>query len=164
MINKKLDQMTTVLNWFLGIILTLMLLITFIQVVLRYVFNSPLIWADEVTLVMLTWYGYIIIAILVKEGKHISLEFLYSRFNQMTKKGLDLLRNILILGFAILMVYFGSEMVINTQGRHLPASHLPRSLLYFPLIISGLLISFYTINHVITLLFPRTGREAGDRR
>lgn len=163
-IKKIIEPMTGIINWFLGVILTLMLIITFIQVVLRYVFNNPFIWAEEVTLVMLIWYGYIIIALLVKEDKHISLEFLYLKFNTNIRNFLDVIRNFLILSFSILMIYYGMEMVGNAEGKYLPASHIPRSMLSIPLIISGLLITLYTVNHLIILLFPSAGKEVGNRK
>lgn len=158
-INNIIERITDVINWFLGVILTLMLMITFIQVVLRYVFNSPLIWAEEVTLVMLVWFGYLIIAILVKEDNHISLEVFYLKLNRNLRKILDVVKHVLLLGFSILMVYFSVEMVINAQGKYLPASQINRAMLYIPLAVSGILIVLYTSSHLFKLFVTSEERK-----
>lgn len=154
-----IERITTVINWILGVMLTLMLILTFIQVVLRYVFNSPLMWSEEVTLVMLVWYGYLIIAILVKEDNHISINFFYLKFNKNIRKILDVVKYVFMLAFSVLMLYFGFEMMVNASGKYLPASQLSRAMLYIPLVISGILIVLYIFSHVFKLFCTSEERE-----
>ncbi|MGM8212925.1 TRAP transporter small permease [Virgibacillus sp. W0430] len=152
--NQLISKLSSLINIVLGVILSVMLVITFIQVVLRYVFNSPLVWAEEITLILLVWYGYLVIAILIRSKEHIALEFLYSKLGRKLQKGLDVVKYILLFLFAVLMVYYGFEMMINAQGKSFPVSRLPRSIINLPMMISGLLILLYTVQHLVALIKP----------
>lgn len=162
MMRKLIDSITKVIHIFLGIILVSMLIITFIQVLLRYILNSPLVWAEEVTLILLVWYGYLIIAVLIRSNEHIALEFIYSRLNSTLQRTLDLFKYLLVLGFAILMIYFGFEMFQNALGKNFPASQIPRSIINLPMAISGILISIYTFHHLIRII--RMPHQEGGQR
>lgn len=147
------------LDLLLGGILLLMLFLIFTQVVLRYIFNSPIIWVEEVTMLLLVWYGYIAIGILVKDNGHIAIEYFYSLANRTVQKYLDVFVNTLLLIFSVMMVKYGFDIAVNSIGEQLPASHLPKVVLNLPLLISGVIISLLTVNIFLKVLFNREGGE-----
>ena len=58
--------------------LFIMLVICFSAVIMRYVFNDPWTWSEEVILVILVIFGYLCISIDVYNDEHIALTFLYN--------------------------------------------------------------------------------------
>lgn len=40
------------------VLLVLMLSVCFISVIMRYAFNSPLVWSEEIILTCLIWFGF----------------------------------------------------------------------------------------------------------
>jgi TRAP-type C4-dicarboxylate transport system permease small subunit len=157
-IKAMADKLCNILNWMAGIVLSIMLFITFAQVVMRKVFNRPFIWAEELTLAMLVWFGYITISVVVKEDGHMSITFLYNMLGKKMKLLLDVLKHALMIGFSALMAVYSIQMAKNAYGNVLPASQISRSLLYIPLVISGVLIIVFSIIHLIDLfLKPHKG-------
>ena len=150
-INKILDKTTNIIKWITGILLSIMLAITFIQVILRYVFNNPTMWAEEVTLTILLWFGYFAIAMGVGDDSHMSIEFFYQTLSKPMRKILDIIKQIIMIGFSTLMVYYGNQMVQNAQGKLLPASQISRIMIYLPLSIGGILMVLYSIAHLIRI-------------
>lgn len=86
--------------------LFIMLVICFSAVIMRYVFNDPWTWSEEVILVILVIFGYLCISIDVYNDEHIALTFLYNAVPKWAKTALDCLRHILIGGFFLLMAKY----------------------------------------------------------
>lgn len=147
-----LDKLTNFLRFISGILLSIMLIITFLQVILRYVFHKPIMGAEEITLVMLLWFGYFAISTAVWEQGHMALEVFYEMFNIKIRKILDIIKYLLMITFSSMMFYYGLQLVINARGNVLPGSKISRSMLYLPLSISGVLIFVFSMVHLIKLL------------
>lgn len=161
-IDNILDYLEKLLKWASALLLLFMLTITFIQVVMRYIFNKPFMWAEEVTLTMLIWFGYFTITMVVKEDEHMSIEFLYNLFNTRIRRLLDAVKHLLMICFSGLMVFYGSQMVISAIGKTLPASRIGRSILYLPLVISGALMALFSIVQLIKVFLVTEKREGGE--
>jgi C4-dicarboxylate transporter DctQ subunit len=58
----------------LVILLSLMILIAFLQIVLRNLFSTGLAWGDPLVRNLVLWVGFIGAAIATKEGKHITID------------------------------------------------------------------------------------------
>ena len=54
-----------------------MLVINFMQVLMRYVFNAPFAWSEEIILVLLVWFGFFCMSIDIFYDSHISLTGIY---------------------------------------------------------------------------------------
>lgn len=58
------------------ILLSLMILLSFSQVLLRNFFNSGILWADILIRQLVLWVGFLGASLAVRESKHISIDFL----------------------------------------------------------------------------------------
>ena len=58
------------------ILLSLMILFSFTQVLLRNFFNDGILWADIFVRQLVLWVGFLGASLAVREGKHISIDFL----------------------------------------------------------------------------------------
>ncbi len=84
-----------------SVILIIVTLITFVQVVMRFVFDAPFSWSEEVTLMFLVWFGYLCMAIDIYTDDHAALYFLYNRMSPVLRKGADLFRHGLLVWFFV---------------------------------------------------------------
>jgi len=66
----------------LSLILSLALL-TFVKVIFRYVLNSPIIWSDEIIVLMILVLTYFGAALAANERAHITVDLLESLFSKM---------------------------------------------------------------------------------
>ena len=76
-----------------------MTVVVFVQVVLRYVFLSPLVWAEESARYLLIWISCLGSAYGVKKGIHISVMFVYKKLRGRLKGTIALASYILQMGF-----------------------------------------------------------------
>jgi TRAP-type C4-dicarboxylate transport system permease small subunit len=59
-----------------SILLGLMILIAFLQIVLRNIFATGIAWADPLVRNLVLWVGFVGAAIATREGRHISIDVL----------------------------------------------------------------------------------------
>jgi TRAP-type C4-dicarboxylate transport system permease small subunit len=129
--------------------LVIMLTLTVFQVVMRYVFNKPTSWSEEITLFTLVWFGYVAMAIGVRKDTHISLEFLYDHLGAKGKKILDIVRYSLLLALALMMTYYSFPMIKIGMTNAMPATGISRAVLYAPALFGGLLMSLFSLVNLI---------------
>ena len=93
-------------------LLAAMTLLTFVQVVLRYVFDSGLIWALEATTYLFGWLVLIGISIGIRTNTHIAVDLLSQRLPPRARQLVALIAVGLSLLYAGLMCY-GSWTLID---------------------------------------------------
>jgi len=96
-----------------GIFLGLLALVTFYEVVARYIFNAPTIWANDVSTVMLRFIVFFSMGVLLIEGRHIRITFLADRLKGVAQKAVNILTMLCILPYAYVMVEYGIKLTQN---------------------------------------------------
>ncbi len=103
---KKIGQWTdhieeTLIAFFLGA----MTLLTFANVVCRYVFNSNILWALELTVFMFAWMVLVGASYGVKKQFHIGVDVIINMVSPSMRRGMALLSCFCCLLFAALFLY-----------------------------------------------------------
>ena len=87
----------------IAVALGLMTLLTFVNVVLRYAFNSAIIWSLEVTLVLFAWLVLFGISYGFKVTAHLGVDALVNAVPSRAKRVLAVLAGLLTLFYAMLL-------------------------------------------------------------
>ncbi|MDD2882597.1 MAG: TRAP transporter small permease [Rhodoferax sp.] len=95
---KILDHLE---EWIIGLMLAAMTGLTFLQVVMRYVFNSGFSWALELTTVFFAFMIFVGISYGVRVGSHIGVDALVKMMRP------TLRRNVSILAVLLSLLYVG---------------------------------------------------------
>ena len=66
-------------KFLLAAMLSIMILLAFLQIILRNVFSSGISWGDPLVRYLVLWVGFIGASLASKEGKHITIE-VFSRW------------------------------------------------------------------------------------
>lgn len=123
-----------------------MVLIIFVNVVLRYGFNSGLMWSEEIALLLAVWFGFISLALGVKQNLHINLSLIAEhKMPDRLNRALDILRGVLYLAIGLAMLVFGWKLTKMTMGSIMPATRWPAGLLYAVLPLSGIVLIYESI-------------------
>ena len=123
-------------------LLAAMVLLIAANVFMRYVLNSGITWSEEVALVFVVWFTFIALALGVKQRLHISLCLLPEKISPKIDFLLSKLTDIVILFMGYIMIHYGWILVQFTSRSILPATGVPASVLYFPLVLSGVLVLY----------------------
>jgi len=86
-------------------LLALMVVVTFANVVARYVFNSNLLWALELTTYLFAWLVIFGTSYGVKIGAHLGVDAVLHRFTLPTRRALGLLAVAACVAYAAIMLY-----------------------------------------------------------
>jgi TRAP-type C4-dicarboxylate transport system permease small subunit len=127
-----------------------MVLIIFSNVVLRYVFNSGLMWSEEVALLLAVWFIFIAMSLGVKQNLHINITlFPESRQPRWLRKALGVLKSAAVLVVAITMLVHGWKLVGFTMQSIMPATQWPAGLLYAILPVSAVIMIYESLMDIL---------------
>lgn len=127
------------------------------QVFARQVLDSPSGWSEELAKYLFIWLGLFGAALVFGERGHIAVDFAVKNLPERAKVVVAVIVQLAILAFTVLVLIWGGYRVVelawdqNLTG--LPVNVGP---LYLALPISGVLIAFYTVYHLVRIL---TGAE-----
>ena len=77
------------------------------EVIMRYLFNSPTIWVNEVSRLLQIWATYLALTYSFHKQDFIRITVIYDRLNETGKKILDFISFIFIIIFSCFVVYYG---------------------------------------------------------
>jgi len=106
---KRLDE------WLIAILLAAMTLLTFSQVVMRYVFNSGFTWAVEMTTVLFAGMIFIGISYGVRVGAHIGVDALVKLLPNKLRRAVSILAVLLCLVYAGMVIYGSMQYVLKMK-------------------------------------------------
>lgn len=96
----------------IALLLAGMTLLTFSQVVARYVFNSGSVWALEVTTYLFAWLVLLGASYVIKTGSHIAVDSIANLFSEQTRKWVALFAIASCMVFVAIM-FIGSYEYIS---------------------------------------------------
>lgn len=130
-------------------LLELIVVVIVMQVVLRFVFNSPTKWSEEAAMLSLVWFGMLAVAIGVRRHRHISITFFRDLLPRRGGVALDVFAQVIILIFAMILITNGSDLVAIAGQSKLAASQLPKSFLYFSAMTGGGLMAINALTNLL---------------
>lgn len=110
----------------IGGILGVMTLITFANVVMRYVFNSNILWALESTVFLFGWMVLLGASYCVKKGAHLGVDAVLELVSPGARRGMGLISALVCILFACLLLKGAWDYWANfanlpqTEGRWFP--------------------------------------------
>ena len=110
----------------IAVLLGLMTLVTFVNVVLRYGFNSQLIWGLEVTLILFAWLVIFGVSYCIKVTAHLGVDALTNLFSPSGRKVLALVSAACCIAYGMLLLkgawdYWAPFAALQpTEGRWFP--------------------------------------------
>ena len=77
------------------------------EVIMRYLFNSPTVWVNEISRFLQIWATYLALTYSFHKKEFIRITVIYDKLNDAGKRFLDLISAIFILTFSCFVLYFG---------------------------------------------------------
>jgi C4-dicarboxylate transporter DctQ subunit len=107
------------------VMLALMTLVTFMQVVLRYVFNAGFTWALELTTIFFAAMIFVGISYGVRVGAHIGVDAIVSKLPSGIRRVTSIVVVLLCLLYAGLVIYGSWGYVMKMRSVHVEMEDLP---------------------------------------
>ena len=126
--------------------------IVFWQVFGRYVLNSSPTWTESLALVLVLYVTLIGAAVGVRDAGHIGMESLLVLVPERIRNRIELLIHALVIVFGAAMIYNGAVLGSSVWSYKIPNLGLPEAVRYLPLVVSGVLIISFSIEHLMALV------------
>ncbi len=123
-----------------------------VQVVGRYVFNDTPTWAEGLALQLVLYVTALGVAVGVRDAGHIGLESLVALLPDAWRLKLEVLIHALVALFGGLMAWSGGLWTQLKWDERDPMLGVPVGLDYLALVIAGVLIVLFSIEHIVALI------------
>ena len=109
-----------------------MSIVIFVQVVMRYVFQSSLTWSEELARYMFVWLVYFSVSYTARREKHIRIDAAINLYPKKARPYIEILSELIVLGFSIFIAVTGYTVFgkIAWSGQMSPAMRIPMAYAY----------------------------------
>lgn len=132
----------------IGAILFIMMFVILVaQIVFRQIFDSPLVWSEELAILLFTYVGMLGVSIGVKYRQHVFIDFLYNKFSGKGLKIANTFIQSIVFISLIAMIQIGYKLFLRKKIFQLIALKISAGWMYIalPLIATLMLIRFFQV-------------------
>ena len=141
-----------------------MILIVVTQVATRKLFNFVFFWSEEMTLLLLTRFSFMGMAIGFREGLHLNMDLLESILPKSINTVLDKIVQVATILFGLYFIIQGWDFTVMMHESTLPATKLPTSIMYLVMPVTGIMTTIYGFLQLINIDTKRHKDEGGEEQ
>jgi TRAP-type C4-dicarboxylate transport system permease small subunit len=147
------------LEWLVICLFGLMVMLVFGNVVLRYGFNSGIVFSEECSRFLFIWTVFLGSVLMLRDNGHLGVHTITKLMPLTGKKICKFISDALTLACCVLMTYGGWKTVSMNMINIAPVSGIPMGLVYFALLVCSVGMGALLIDSLYRLL---TGRMTED--
>lgn len=135
----KIDK---TVDGFCIVLLVAMILVVVMAVITRKGFGWMFAWSEEITLLCLTWFTFMGIAVGFRERLHLSMDLcekLPPKILLLSDRFIDLVTFLL----GLYLIFYGWNFAMSMRGSILPATEMPNLVQYIVMPITGVMTCVY---------------------
>lgn len=126
-------------------LLVFLILNVFTAVLMRRFLGHMFPWSEEISLLSLTWFSFMGIAIGFREKLHLGMDLLDHYLPARVIAVWDRVIDLVVLGFGLYLVWFGAEFTLKMGTSTLAITGWPNMVQYVVMPITGVLTSVYSL-------------------
>jgi TRAP-type C4-dicarboxylate transport system permease small subunit len=154
------------INGFNGLLLVVMFLITFWQIINRFLPGEATVWSEEVARFLFVWIVFLGAGTLVRDGEHIRISIVTDRLSPKAGRIVHVISAALVIPFVIFMTWGGYKNMIKQWNTFAPTvDWLRLGYVYLALVLGGSIMLLYLLRNLINEFFapkPESDPSFGD--
>ncbi len=129
----------------LSLMIIVMVIVVFLQVTNRYIFNNPLSWTEEVARFIFIWITFLGTFLALKSKAHVGMSSFMDRFSAKTKNTAETIVAFLMIYYLFYLIQVGIKIVRETGQTFTPALDISFSYIYVAIPLSATLMVLYLL-------------------
>lgn len=131
-IRSIVEKGNILLGYVSGLGILLMGLMLFYEVVCRYFFRSPTIWAQEMSIYLFMWTMLAGGAYTLQQGKHVRIDLIIEHLSKRTQQILEMITSVAGMLFCAVITWQAYEMIKSSIGYNKVSATLLRIPMWIP--------------------------------
>lgn len=156
---QKLDKAGQFINKIYSVIgaafLVLIIVSCTVQTFTRYVLNNSQVWTEETARYAFVWFVMLGATVVTRNWSHASLDFVVNKFPITLQRVFEAATYLLVMLCGVVMVIYGTQLVVKVWGSVSTACHYPISLVYLSIPVSGVAIAYHSFVHFLGVYFKK---------
>ncbi len=144
-----------VLEFFLVVLMSTLVLDVVWQVASRYIFGNPSSFTDELATFLLIWVGLAGAAYVKGKNEHLAIDILHTKLSPLNVVRMMMFINFLVIVFCLTIMIIGGSWLVYTRfvlGQLSASMQVPVGYVYMIVPISGILMTYYAIDDISHLV------------
>ncbi|MDG2918083.1 TRAP transporter small permease [Bisgaard Taxon 10/6] len=146
------DKLFNGIQILLGVMLAVMIALVFFNVILRFFFNSGLVWSEEVSRYVFVYVIYLGAIVAMKENAHLGVDTFIKKAPEKLKWLLFVLGRLIIIVVMAILFKGSLAMVIQSHTAKAAATGLPLSVVYGIGLLTGAAIILIALLNIIDVI------------
>lgn len=148
-VNKKKFWLSDIDEILASFFLALIVILSGYGVIMRYFFNTPRAWVEEICVVFFIWFTFLASSALCKNNELIRIDYLLTKIPAKFANFIDGIIQPLIMIFCLsFMIYLGFKLLPMSKMRFTPALQFSYVYIYAIIPISALFMLYYELRKI----------------
>lgn len=161
-IGKAFDSLEKALKIICGVLLVGFVVLTLIQVVMRYVFGNPLSWSEQLARYMFIWMLMLYMPVIMRHGNNLGFDLIINRLSKKAQNVFWIICEMLIAAFAALYCTYSVQLCIKFSRKTLVGLGIKANWVYSAQIVGAALLFLFSLELVINRILKTMGK--GDEK
>lgn len=148
LIHSVYDRILGIMVTIIGIVMVCAVLL---QISARYLPVAGLIWTEELARLTFIWFFFLSAALTLSKKKHLGIDFFYLKATKKLQYYLDILAQVVIFMFGIIITYYGIHLVGIVSIQKSPVLQLSLSYFYAAVPAAGVLFALISGLSIVKL-------------
>lgn len=159
MLSIVLDPILWFIEYAIVALAAAMMTVAFVQVVLRYGFNSGFFGSVELARYLFTWFIFFSAALGLERGIHFAVDVIVNLLPRWMRRLFQVVTQIIIIAITALLVIKGTELTIRNWAQHSSAMDIPLSWPYAAIPVSSFIMVLICLRQMIRPAAEANGVE-----
>ncbi|WP_367716172.1 TRAP transporter small permease [Nitratireductor sp. GISD-1A_MAKvit] len=140
-------------QWLLMLMLLTMTCVMFAQIIWRYLLQSPLVWSEELALLLMVWMTFLGSALMLERKEHVAIDLLVEWLPPAFARLMAIVGALVVLIFNLALTYGALLIVETAREAIMPGLKISSAWQYMGVLIGGGLLVLVSIEALIQALF-----------
>ncbi len=147
-----MKTLTNILKNIAGAILLVGVLIAFVAVIARRVFNNSIIWSEEFIRYSFIWMFFLAMPICTLKGSHLTLDLIPGKLHGQAKKILTIVIELICIAFDIVLVRLGFPFALGNMKQSSAALHIPYGYINMAIPVGACLMAIFSAYRIYQIV------------